>query len=109
MKIVYFKNYIISYMPLSFNKLVPNIIRQKVKSTASVLSDNDRFLIEICSVSVEECLSILGSSKDGLSDEDVIKYREKFGVNELSKKEKKIFFLNYLTDLKIRWLFNFLL
>ena len=80
-----------------------------MKSTASVLSDNDKFLIKICSVSVEKCLNILGSSKDGLSDEDVIKYREKFGVNELSKKEKKIFFLNYLIDLKIRWLFNFLL
>jgi Mg2+-importing ATPase len=78
-------------MALSFNKLVPDIIRQKVKSTASVLSDNDRFLSEICSVSAEKCLSILESSKDGLRDEEIIKAREKFGVNELSKKEKKNF------------------
>ncbi len=87
-------------MGFSFTKLVPSLVRQGVKSQAAVLSDNDRRLLDVCSLSPEKALSELGTSRDGLNATGVEDAQKRYGFNALTKKENKFFLFEILGRFK---------
>ena len=91
---------IILGMRFPFTKVGPSLVRQGVKSQSSVLSSNDRRLMQFCSLSPDGSLADLATSRDGLKDSQVEEARERHGFNALTKKEKKFFIFEILERFK---------
>ncbi len=65
-----------------------------------MLSENDHRLLDSCSLSPDQALAELKTSRDGLSDSQVKAAREFHGFNALSRKEKKFFVFEILERFK---------
>ncbi|MGA2643017.1 MAG: cation-transporting P-type ATPase, partial [Spirochaetia bacterium] len=50
-------------------------------------TDQERVLLEACSLSPEECFLRMGSREKGLTEEEVEEKRREFGTNEVSTKQ----------------------
>ncbi|HET6485946.1 MAG TPA: magnesium-translocating P-type ATPase, partial [Spirochaetia bacterium] len=60
------------------------------RSTAGAVA-TERFLLDACTASAEECLSRLSTRDTGLTEEEVEESRRRFGRNEVSVKKTGIF------------------
>jgi Mg2+-importing ATPase len=87
-------------MKFPFIKLVPSLVRQGVKTQAAALSAGDRRLLAVCALHAEKVFPELGSSKDGLSDEEAGAARQRYGFNALTRREKKFFVFEILDRFK---------
>ena len=58
-------------------------------------TDQERVLLEACSLSAEECFTRMGSREKGLSEEEVEEKRREFGANEVSTKQGGLFLRTY--------------
>jgi len=58
-------------------------------------TDQERVLLEACSLSAEECLTRMGSREKGLSEEEVEEKRREFGTNEVSIKQGGLLLRTY--------------
>ena len=57
------------------------------KPAAMAATDQERVLLEACSLSPEDCFTRLGSREKGLTEEEVEEKRREFGTNEVSTKQ----------------------
>ncbi len=57
------------------------------KPAATVATDQERVLLEACSLSAEECLGSMASREAGLTEEEVEEKRREFGPNEVITKK----------------------
>ncbi len=58
-------------------------------------TDQERVLLEACSLSAEECFTRMGSREKGLSEEEVEEKRREFGTNEVSTKQAGLLLRTY--------------
>ena len=58
-------------------------------------TDQERVLLEACSLSAEECFTRMGSREKGLSAEEVEEKRREFGTNEVSTKKGGLLLRTY--------------
>ncbi len=65
--------------------------RMKMRPASERADGNERRLIEICAMPVDEALKSLSTSEQGLRNDRVESLREEFGPNEISR-EKKVGF-----------------
>jgi len=70
-----------------FAKIAPSLIRQKVQSGQSESTPSDKILSDICAVSAEEAVARLFSRREGLTADEVLAARAKYGFNDFSKRE----------------------
>jgi len=57
------------------------------KAAAMASTDQERVLLEACSLSPEECFVSMGTRERGLAEEEVEEKRKTFGTNEVSTKQ----------------------
>ncbi|MGO9309646.1 MAG: cation-transporting P-type ATPase, partial [Spirochaetia bacterium] len=62
---------------------------------AAVTTDQERVLLEACSLTPEECFARMGSREKGLTGEEVEEKRREFGTNEVSTKQAGILLRTY--------------
>lgn len=87
-------------MRMSFLKIVPSLVRQGIKLKSETLSESDRRLIDICSITADEALEKMGTSKNGLNKDKIALLKNTYGLNAISKKEKKFFIFEIFERLK---------
>ncbi len=58
-------------------------------------TDQERVLLEACSLSAEDCFVRMGSREKGLSAEEVEEKRREFGTNEVSTKQGGLLLRTY--------------
>ncbi len=66
-----------------FSKIYPSVLTKEAKSPHQ-FSDNEKSLIELCSLNVQENLARLNSGIKGLSSEEAEKRLDEYGLNELA-------------------------
>lgn len=66
-----------------FSKISPSIVRKEAKSQHK-FSDNEKLLLDICVLSIQETLTRLNTSLNGLTLEEAEKRLDEFGLNELA-------------------------
>ena len=69
-------------------KLHPAILQKAVKAASVAISEHERKLIELCSLTAEEALQRLGVTERGLSDVQVETARKEYGSNILSHRKE---------------------
>jgi Mg2+-importing ATPase len=65
------------------------------KPAAMAATDQERVLLEACSLSPEDCFARLGSREKGLTEEEVEEKRRTFGTNEVSTKQGGVLLRTY--------------
>ena len=65
------------------------------KPAAMAATDQERVLLEACSLSPEDCFTRLGSREKGLTEEEVEEKRKTFGTNEVSTKQGGVLLRTY--------------
>jgi len=65
------------------------------KPAAMAATDQERVLLEACSVSPEDCFARLGSREKGLTEEEIEEKRKEFGTNEVSTKQGGVLLRTY--------------
>jgi len=70
-----------------FSKISPSVFTKAAKTPHSV-SENEKQLIDICSLGIEEALNRLNVNLNGLTSEDAEERLDKFGNNELAHSKK---------------------
>ena len=65
------------------------------KPAAMAATDQERVLLEACSLSSEDCFTRLGSREKGLTEEEVEEKRRTFGTNEVSTKQGGLLLRTY--------------
>ncbi|MFZ3374922.1 MAG: magnesium-translocating P-type ATPase [Chthoniobacterales bacterium] len=69
-------------------KLHPAILQKAVKAASAAISEHERKLIELCSLTAGEALQRLGVTERGLSDVQVETARKEYGSNILSHRKE---------------------
>ena len=70
-----------------FNKIAPALVRTEAKRQAKAATEEQRRLLEICSLSPEAALTALQTSDRGLTGEEVERRRGQYGRNVLALKK----------------------
>ncbi len=65
------------------------------KPAAMAATDQERVLLEACSLSSEDCFTRLGSREKGLTEEEVEEKRRTFGTNQVSTKQGGLLLRTY--------------
>jgi Mg2+-importing ATPase len=76
-----------------FGKISPSVFRQAAKASAKEVSEHEKKLMDLCTLSSEETLKQLGVGEKGLSSAEVEARRQEYGSNDLGPKEKMGFFM----------------
>src|SRR3990167_9004038 len=70
----------------SLSKLLPPFSRGKIPTSTENISGYEQKLIQACLGSHEEALQLLGSSEQGLTEEQAEAFFQEYGTNDFGKK-----------------------
>lgn len=69
-------------------KLHPAVLHKAVKAAASLISEHEQKLMELCTLPAQEALQRLGVTENGLSGEQIETARKEYGSNILSHRKE---------------------